>query len=129
MLSVYADDHVPSAIEAGASGYLVKDITGAELLRAIHSAASGASPLLLSVPTEELPSLVASLRRKQDPGFSPRQLDVLRRVARGASNAEIAQELVLGERTVKRELTEIFRKLGVDNRAEAIAYAYKHQLI
>ena len=129
VLSVLADDYVAKAIDAGASGYLIKDITGAELIRAIHSTAAGMSPIHFSVPMEDLPHLAVNLPSKQDTSLSSRQIEVLSRMAQGASNADIAQELLLGQRTVKREVSEIFRKLGVTSRAEAIACAHKRRLI
>ncbi len=128
VLTAYADDFVAAALRAGAQGFLFKDITGQELIRSLRSAMQGTSPIHLSVPTEDISSVMGSLQMHKN-ALSPRQLEVLRLVAAGHSNSEIARKLFIGERTVKRELSEIFQKLGVDSRTKAVAYAYEHRLI
>ena len=128
VLTAYADDFAAAALKAGAQGFLIKDITGQELIRAVRSVTQGTSPIHLSVPTADLSSVMGRLQNHKS-ALSPRQLEVLRLVAAGDSNAEIARKLNLGERTVKRELSEIFQKLGVDSRAKAVASAYEHRLI
>ena len=74
-------------------------------------------------------SLVRPAPSKSAHGLSPRELEVLRRVAGGKTNKEIATELVLSERTVERHVSNIFAKLGVSKRAAATAFAYEHQLL
>ncbi|MDQ4076278.1 MAG: response regulator transcription factor [Chloroflexota bacterium] len=128
VISAYVDDYA-AAISAGASGYLAKDISGEELIRAVRSAASGQSPIYLSVPTDRLSSLLSDRPSSYDIHLSSRQLKVLRLIAQGESNAEIARELFLSERTIKREVSEIFQEMGVSNRAEAVAQAYEHHWI
>ncbi len=129
MFSAYADDYA-AAIAAGADGYLAKDISGDELIRALQSVAQGQSAIYLSVPRDELPSLVGEPRKDAlDFGLSERQLSILRLLAKGETNATIAEQLFLSERTVKRELQEIYKQLDAANRAEAVACAYKYRLL
>jgi DNA-binding NarL/FixJ family response regulator len=84
----------------------------------------GAGPDLTRVD-----SLVTSAPSKNSHGLSARQLEVLRHVAGGKTNKEIATELVLSERTIERHVSNIFAKLGVSTRAAATAFAYEHQLL
>jgi DNA-binding NarL/FixJ family response regulator len=129
MLTAHSEDYA-TAIAAGADGYLAKDISGAELIRAILGAAQGQSPIYLSLPTRELPSLIANVAaRSTTHDLSSRQMEVLRLLARGETNAFIAQKLFLSERTIKREVSDIFQKLGVGSRAEAVACAYQQGLL
>jgi DNA-binding NarL/FixJ family response regulator len=128
VLTAYADDFAAAALKAGAQGFLIKDITGQELIRAVRSVTQGTSPIHLSVPTADLSSVMGSLHNHKH-ALSARQLKVLRLVAAGDSKAEIARKLIVSERTVKRELSEIFQKLGVDSRTKAVAYADEHHLI
>jgi DNA-binding NarL/FixJ family response regulator len=129
MLTAHSEDYA-TAIAAGADGYLAKDISGAELIRAILSAAQGQSPIFLSLPTRDLPSLLAGVAaRATDHDLSSRQMEVLRLLAQGETNALIAQKLFLSERTIKREVREIYQKLGVGSRAEAVASAYQQGLL
>ena len=129
ILTVYGGPYVGAAISAGADGYLSKDISAAELIRAVRTSARGASPVYLSVPTEELPDLLPVARPAEETVLSRRQLDVLRLVAQGDSNADIARKLVVSERTVKRELSHIFQKLGVNSRVGAVARGHEQRLI
>lgn len=128
MLTVYADAHVSEALNAGAQGYLLKDITGQELVRAVRAAAQGQAPIHVAVPLDELAHLVGGPAPERA-SLSERQFAILRLVAQGESNGAIARKLFLSERTIKRELTGIFQKLGVDSRSHAVAYAYEHGLI
>ena len=77
----------------------------------------------------EVISSMVSIVQLCENALSPRQLEVLRLVAAGNSNSELARKLRVGERTLKRELSEIFQKLGVDSRTKAVAYADEHHLI
>jgi DNA-binding NarL/FixJ family response regulator len=112
------DADILSAIEAGACGYILKDTPPIELLAAVRSAAAGESVLSPAVASK----LMTRVRRA-DTTLSPREIEVLRLVADGSSNREIARELFLSETTVKSHLVHIYAKLGVRSRTSAVARA------
>jgi DNA-binding NarL/FixJ family response regulator len=113
------------AIEAGATGYLLKDATPDELLRAVRAAHAGESILSPSVAGQ----LMGRLRRPTGPALSTRELEVLRHVADGAANREVARRLFIGEASVKTHLLHIYDKLGVRDRAAAVGEAYRRGLL
>ena len=125
------DEYVYEALGAGASGFLLKDASGAELIEAVRVVARGDALLAPSV-TRRLIADFARRRRHERPdptasaGLTPRELDVLRLVARGLSNAEIAAELVLAEQTVKTHVGNMLSKLGLRDRTQAVVYAYEN---
>ncbi|NEW41895.1 response regulator transcription factor [Nocardia cyriacigeorgica] len=112
------DADILGAIEAGACGYILKDTPPAELLAAVRSAAAGESVLSPTVASR----LMTRVRRP-DTTLSPREIEVLRLVADGRSNRDIARELFLSETTVKSHLVHIYGKLGVRSRTSAVARA------
>ncbi|GAA3748619.1 response regulator transcription factor [Leifsonia bigeumensis] len=112
------DADILGAVEAGASGYLLKDTPPDELIAAVRAAAGGASALAPSVAGR-----LESRRRSPTPGLSPREIEVLGMVAAGRSNREIGRELFLSEATVKSHLAHIFTKLGVNSRTRAVVAA------
>jgi two-component system, NarL family, response regulator LiaR len=127
VLTSFAEDQrVPDAIQAGAIGYLLKDVLRADLLQAIHAAARGQPTLhpeaqrqlMQQVITPILPNLLETL--------TERETDVLRLIARGHSNKEIAAALHLTEGTVKGYVSAILGKLQVADRTQAALYAVKH---
>jgi DNA-binding NarL/FixJ family response regulator len=127
------DDYVYAALRAGASGFLLKDATPDELVAAVRVVAAGES-LLAPVVTSRLiahfarqPTLVSTPPSLS--GLTPREREVLVRVARGESNAEIAARLVLAEQTVKTHVSRIFLKLGIRDRAQAVMVAYETGLV
>ena len=128
MLTLY-DEYLTQAIEAGAVGYLLKDIQREELIRAIRAVHEGRSPLNLSLSQEQLAELAAPTESKQQVDLSERELSVLRLIADGAATKAIADQLFLSQSSVKRCVSLIFEKLGVHNRAEAVSEAYKRRLI
>ncbi len=128
MLTLY-DEYLTQAIEAGAAGYLLKDIKREELLKAIRAIHEGRSPLNLSLSREQLAELVAPSESKQRAGLAERELAILRLIAGGVDTKEIANQLFLSEASVKRSVRLILDKLGVHNRSEAISEAYKRRLI
>ena len=128
MLTLY-DEYLTQAIEAGAKGYLLKDIHRDELLRAIRAVHEGRSPFNLSLSPERLAEFVASSDNRQRTLLSERELAMLRLIANGVNTREVARQLFLSEATVKRSLRQIFEKLGVRNRSEAISEAYKRKLL
>jgi len=121
------DDHVVSAIEAGATGYLLKDAPRAELLRAVQAAAKGEAVLAPAVASRLMGRV-----RAPDTGpeaLSQRELEVLGLVAGGNTNKEAAARLFISEATVKTHLLHIYAKLGVGDRAAAVAEAFNRGLL
>lgn len=112
------DADILSAVEAGASGYLLKDTPPVELLSAVRAAASGDSVLSPAIASKLMTRV-----RKPETSLSPREIEVLKLVAAGRSNREIGKELFLSETTVKSHLVHIFGKLGVKSRTSAVARA------
>ncbi len=128
MLTLY-DEYLPQAIEAGAVGYLLKDIKREELTKAIRAVHQGRSPINLSLSRDQLAGLTASAESKQRAYLSARELAVLRLIADGVATKEMASQLFLSESSIKRSVRIIFEKLGVRNRSEAVSEAYKRKLI
>ncbi len=118
------DADITRAIEAGAIGYLLKAEQPEELFAAIRNAASGRTAL--SPPVAD--RVLAQLRRPR-PALSERERDILRQLASGLGNREIARALFVGEATVKTHLSRIYGKLGVETRAAAVAVAKEQRLV
>lgn len=112
------DADILGAIEAGASGYLLKDAPPAELIAAVRAAAAGQSALAPAIASK-----LAGRSRVPETRLSPREVEVLGLVAAGRSNRQIGQDLFLSEATVKSHLVHIFGKLGVSSRTSAVASA------
>jgi DNA-binding NarL/FixJ family response regulator len=140
VLTTYADDEsIIGALQAGALGYLTKEATRAEIGRAVHAAAAGQAIL---DPGVQQRLLSAAARAPGAPGGSaapgsgasggaddeltPREAEVLRLIAAGQSNREIARTLFVSEATVKTHVNRIFAKTGSRDRAQATRYAYTH---
>ncbi|WP_409185419.1 response regulator [Amycolatopsis sp. VS8301801F10] len=126
------DENVYQALRAGAAGFLLKDAPPEQLLHGIRTVASGAA-LLDPEVTRQLVGRYATRIRPApaDPGalpLAPRELEVLRLVAEGLSNSEIAATLVLSQETVKTYVSRMLAKLGVRDRVQAVVYAYRHGL-
>ena len=119
------DKDVLPAIEAGATGYLLKDAPREELVRAVHAAHRGESVLSPAVASR----LMGQVRRPAQESLSRRELDVLRLIADGASNREAAAKLFVSEATIKTHLLHIYDKLGVRDRAGAVGEAYKRRML
>jgi DNA-binding NarL/FixJ family response regulator len=119
------DADVLPAIEAGATGYLLKDAPRDELLRAVRAAARG-EPILAPAVADVLMSRV---RAPAQESLTPREVEVLRLVARGTSNRDTAAALFVSEATVKTHLLHIYAKLGVNDRAAAVALAVERGLV
>jgi len=128
MLTLY-DEYLTQAIEAGAVGYVLKDIKREELTRAIRAVHQGRSPLNLSLSQDQLAELGATVENQQRTDLSERELAILRLIADGVTTKKIANQLFLSEASVKRSVHLIFEKLGVHNRSEAVSEAYKRRLI
>ena len=122
------DEHVFRALRAGASGFLLKDTPAAQLIAAIRAAAAGDALLAPSVTRRLIEAFVGrpevSVRGRLDE-LTPREEEVLRLMARGLSNAEIAVELTVGEATIKTHVARVLSKLGVRDRVQAVVAAYE----
>ena len=126
VLTTYdTDSHVLPAIEAGATGYFLKDAPRDELLRAVRAAARGEAVLAPSVAA----LLMGRVRRPAPDPLSPREIEVLRLVSAGATNREVAAKLFLTEATIKSHLLNIYTKLGVNDRAAAVTEAFHRGLL
>ncbi|MGH8970827.1 MAG: response regulator [Actinomycetes bacterium] len=119
------DDDILRAVEAGASGYLLKDAHRDELLTAIRSAARGETVLAPPVAAR----LMGRMRTGTADQLTPRELQVLAAVGRGLSNPDIGRELFIGEATVKTHLLRVFQKLGVDDRTRAVTVAIERGIL
>jgi DNA-binding NarL/FixJ family response regulator len=125
------DEYVYEALGAGASGFLLKDASAGDLINAVRVVASGEALLAPSI-TRRLISDFARRRRHERPRsdlvdvLTPRELDVLRLIARGLSNAEIAGELFLSEQTVKTHVGHVLSKLGLRDRTQAVVFSYEN---
>ncbi|MEV0165912.1 LuxR family two component transcriptional regulator [Nonomuraea fuscirosea] len=126
VLTTYdTDSHVLPAIEAGATGYLLKDAPRDELLRAVRATARGEAVLAPSAAA----LLMSRVRSSATGPLSPRELEVLQLVAAGATNREAAAKLFVTEATVKSHLLNIYGKLGVGDRAAAVTEAFNRGLL
>ena len=132
ILTTYeTDDHILGAIEAGASGYLLKAAPQDEILAGVRSVVAGETVLAPSIAAK-LVSRVragAASAASASPALSPRELEVLRLVADGRSNPEIARMLFIGEATVKTHLLHVFEKLEVSDRTRAVTRAMELGLL
>ncbi len=123
------DEYVYRAMRAGASGFLLKDMPGEDIVVAVRQAAHGADALLAPALTRRLVDRFTSDRPRTDAPaldrLTAREIDVLRLIARGMSNAEIAAELFIGETTVKTHVARVLMKLGLRDRVQAVVVAYE----
>jgi DNA-binding NarL/FixJ family response regulator len=141
VLTTYADeDAIVPALQAGARGYLTKDASAEQIETAIRAVHAGQTHLDPAVQERLVAAVVSRLPAPADPGnlgpgdrkppdgLTIREAEVLRLLAWGLSNAEIAQRLYLSHATVKTHINRIFAKTGVRDRAQAVRYAYQHGL-
>lgn len=132
MLTSYAEDEMLfSAIRAGASGYVLKQIGGDDLVRALESVGKGEAMLDPAVTQRVFQEVRRAVKEEEASAFvnlSQQEKHVLLLVSEGKTNREIAKSLFLGEGTVRNYVSSILSKLGVSNRAEAAAYAVEHSL-
>jgi DNA-binding NarL/FixJ family response regulator len=130
MISTFADPPaVEAAIEGGASGYLLKEATPAQLREAVDTALSGKGLYLHPAAAEAVRSTTRATTSGSFHLLTPREIEVLRLVAVGRTNGEIGAELYLSEKTVKSRITSILRKLGLTNRTQAAAMALREGLV
>jgi DNA-binding NarL/FixJ family response regulator len=135
VLTTYSDDEsIFAALKAGARGYLTKDAGAEEIARAIAAVREGEALLDPTVQRRliEAATAPAPARKRHGDlpdGLTPREADVLRRIAEGLSNHEIAGRLFISETTVKTHINNLFAKIGVRDRAQAVRYAHLHGLV
>lgn len=126
-------DAITTALEAGASGYLLKDAPRDDLFNAIRTVARGDALLQPRVAARLLQHMAGQTQRGNvndgEEDLSPREIEVLQLVARGYANKEIAARLTITEATVKTHLAHIFQKLGVNDRTEAVTRAVQRNII
>ena len=130
------DEYVFSAVRAGASGFLLKDVPPDDLVAAVRIVARGDALIeprmtrrLLQEFAKQPSQGSAAVTPQRLEQLTPRELDVLRLVAQGKTNSEIAEELVIGETTVKTHVTHIFTKLDLRDRVQAVVLAYESGLL
>jgi len=129
------DEYVFEALRAGASGFLLKDVEPAQLVEAIRVVASGEALLAPTITRRLLDRFAASLEASERgtppelDALTPRELEILRLVAGGLSNAEIAAKLFVSETTVKTHVSSVLRKLQLRDRVQAVVLAYEAGLI
>jgi DNA-binding NarL/FixJ family response regulator len=136
VLTTYADDEsLFPALRAGARGYLTKDASAEEIEQAIRALAAGRTHLdaavqqrLVAAVLDVQPSATAPAQPLPD-DLSPREAEVLKLIAAGLSNTEIAAALFVSNATVKTHVNRIFAKIGARDRAQAVGYAYQHGLV
>lgn len=140
ILTIHDDEsYVIEVIKSGAIGYLLKDIEPGMLVKAIRMVADGQSfiyPTLanrlfgeLARQEDKRNAALAMLERPKEERLTYREVEVLQLVGQGMNNQEIAQKLFLSEKTVKNHLTNIFRKINVVDRTQAVLYAIKHKIV
>jgi DNA-binding NarL/FixJ family response regulator len=126
------DEYVYEALRAGASGFLLKDAPEEQLVSGIRIVADGGSLFAPAVTRRLIERFAGAPAQEPPPALgelTPRELEVLRLVARGLSNAEIAAELVVSDATVKTHVAHILRKLGLRDRVQAVVFAYESGLV
>jgi DNA-binding NarL/FixJ family response regulator len=130
VLTTYdTDSDIIRAVEAGATGYLLKDTPRRHLVDAVRAAARGETVLAPPVAARLVSRLRAPDPAPADNPLTRREVEVLRAVSRGLSNAEIGRELFIGEATVKTHLLRAFAKLGVDDRTRAVTAAMERGIL
>ena len=129
VLTLYAEDFVKQAVEAGVSGYLLKDSDSEQITRAVHQVYDGLSPIAPSLTRGLVTEFAKLSRNSRSSVLTPRQVEILKLIADGESGNTIGERLFLSTSTVKREVRHIFDKLGVNDRAHAVSEAMKRNLI
>ena len=138
-LTIHDDqNYMMNMIQSGAAGYLLKDVEPSMMVQAIRRVAAGESYVEPSLTKKLFQGITNHEEKKKAtpaPGMmegerlSAREIEVLRLIGKGMSNAEIARELYLSEKTVKNHLTNIFRKIDVTDRTQAVLFAIKHKIV
>ncbi len=133
ILTMYRrDDYIFEAIKAGANGYLLKEVELSELVRAVRAVAQGEAVIDAAIAGRvmaELRTEAAPAKPSSEEDLAERDIDILRLLAQGQSNQEIADQLFISEKTVRNRLSLIFRRFHLKNRTEAALYAMRHGLV
>lgn len=133
MLTMYRDrDYIIAAIKAGANGYLLKEVELEEVLAAVRAVANGEAVMDSAIAGQVLAELRGSQSEDSEApkqALPERDIEILRLLAKGKSNQEIAEQLFVAEKTVRNRLTLIYRQLDLDNRTQAALYALREDLI
>jgi len=129
MLTLYAEEFVEQAIEAGASGYLLKDSSGEQIISAVHQVYDGLCPIAPSLTRQLVAEYAELSRRNRSSILTDREREVLKLAAEGMKSTEIAGQLVISHSTVKRELHQIMDRLQVKDRTHAVTEAIRRKLI
>lgn len=141
VLTIHDDEnYVLEVIKAGAAGYLLKDVEPSMLIKAIRAVYEGESFIYPTLAKKLFGELTRReeekkhessdmLKRRKEERLTYREIEVLQLVSQGMSNQEMAQKLFLSEKTVKNHLTNIFRKINVTDRTQAVLYAIKHKIV
>jgi len=123
------DDRLFAALRGGAAGFLLKDTEPADLVRAIRTAHAGHAPLSPAIATRVVEQIASGTRPRAMDVLTPRELEVLRLIARGHANKRIALELGVAEKTVKTHVSNILGKLNVTDRTQAALLAVREGLV
>jgi DNA-binding NarL/FixJ family response regulator len=128
------DDWIYEALSMGASGFLLKDVRGTQLTDAVRTVAAGEALIAPSITRRFIERFLehrapAGAPQAPDTSLTPRELEVLRLVAAGLTNAEVADRLVIGHSTVKTYVNRLLTKLDLRDRTQAVVYAYEHGLV
>src|SRR5262249_13177476 len=126
------DEYIYEALRAGASGFVLKDDPPEQLIAAIRTVAAGDALLSPAVTRRVIDEFTQRPRREAPKGLdelTDRELEIFRLIAKGLSNAEIGQQLFIGETTVKTHVTHLFQKLGLRDRVQAVVLAYRSGLV
>ncbi len=129
IVSAYGEDYLVPSIDAGADGYLLKTLPPSELVKSMHQAALGQSPVDAALTRHLMNQAAAGKGMEGEGQPTERQQEVLKLVADGLSSKELASRLYISQTTLKREFRNIFNLLGVNDRAHAVAEAYRRHLI
>jgi DNA-binding NarL/FixJ family response regulator len=134
MIPTDTDEYIFDAIEAGAKGYLLKDTSREELFSAVRAVHRGESQIEPGVAAKVLTRLAQLSRQSSDPNrssdtLSAREIEVLQLIAGGSANKQIAADLTISESTVKTHVANIFQKLDVSHRTEAVTQALQRGII
>jgi DNA-binding NarL/FixJ family response regulator len=129
MVTLFSDDYVKDSIEAGASGFVLKDSEADVIIESIHQAHEGYYPISPSLTRDIMSQYAQLLTTSREKVLTERQLDILKLISQGLSSKEIGQKLFISPSTAKREINFIIDKLGANDRAEAVSRAIQRRLI